>query len=89
MIPEYKHDKDKPIDFETALEGMPEIAQQIAQQSTWAQYEQAPDLSDIPFITGRISTIGGVGACLFWHTVWSYAALRQPEMVWIKPFSLR
>lgn len=48
MIPEYKHDKDKPIDFETALEGMPEIAQQIAQQSTWAQYEQAPDLSDIP-----------------------------------------
>ena len=47
-IPEYKHDKDKPIDFETALEGMPEIAQQIAQQSTWAQYEQAPDLSDIP-----------------------------------------
>lgn len=48
MIPEYKHDKDKPIDFETVLEGMPEIAQQIAQQSTWAQYEQAPDLSDIP-----------------------------------------
>lgn len=48
MIPEYKHDKDKPIDFETALEGMPEIAQQIAQQTAWAQYEQAPDLSDIP-----------------------------------------
>jgi hypothetical protein len=27
---------------------MPEIAQQIAQQDAWSQYEQAPDLSDIP-----------------------------------------
>lgn len=48
MIPEYKHDKNKPIDIESALEGMPEIAQQIAQQDAWSQYEQAPDLSDIP-----------------------------------------
>lgn len=48
MIPEYKHDKDRSIDLEAALEGMPEIAQQIAQQDAWSQYEQAPDLSDIP-----------------------------------------
>ena len=48
MIPEYKHDKNRPIDWENALEGMPEVAQQIAQQTVWSQYEQAPDLSDIP-----------------------------------------
>jgi hypothetical protein len=48
MIPEYKHDKERPIDLEAALEGMPEIAAQIAQQTAWSQYEQEPDLSEIP-----------------------------------------
>lgn len=48
MIPEYKHDKNKPVDFEAAMEGMPEIANQIIQQNMWSQYERAPDLSDIP-----------------------------------------
>jgi len=49
MIPEYKRDKKVPIDFEAALEGMPEIANIIAQQSTWDEYEHAePDFSEIP-----------------------------------------
>jgi len=48
MIPEYKRDKETPLDYETVLEGMPEIAKQIADQVAWNQYEQLPDLSDIP-----------------------------------------
>ena len=48
MIPEYKRDKKVPLDMETVLESMPEIANMIAQQSTWNAYEQAPDFSDIP-----------------------------------------
>lgn len=48
MIPEYKRDRKKPFDFEQLHEEMPEIAEQIMAQNTWSQYEQAPDLSDIP-----------------------------------------
>ena len=48
MIPEYKRDRKKPLDFEQLSEEMPDIADMIANQNTWPQYEQAPDFSDIP-----------------------------------------
>ena len=48
MIPNYKHDGKYPIDMEEVLAGMPEIAQQIVATTEWSQYEQKPDLSDIP-----------------------------------------
>ena len=48
MIPEYKRDKNRPIDLEDVLTGMPEITNLIAQQSSWTEYEQEPDLSIIP-----------------------------------------
>lgn len=48
MIPEYKRDRQKPFDFEQLQEEMPQIADLIIAQNTWAQYEQAPDFTDIP-----------------------------------------
>lgn len=48
MIPEYKRDTVKPLDFEKLSEEMPDIANLIASQDTWSQFEQLPDLSDIP-----------------------------------------
>lgn len=48
MIPEYKRDKANPINIETALQDLPEIAALAAQQDTWSQYEQPADFSDIP-----------------------------------------
>lgn len=48
MIPNYKHDSKYPVDMEEALAGMPEIARQIAATTEWSQYEQKPDLSEIP-----------------------------------------
>lgn len=48
MIPEYKRDRKKPLDFEQLSEEMPEIAEMIMNQNTWSQYEQAPSFEDIP-----------------------------------------
>jgi len=48
MIPEYKRDKKTPLNMEEVLEGMPDVANLIAMQSQWDEYEQVPDFSDIP-----------------------------------------
>lgn len=48
MIPEYKRDRKRPLDMEQLSEEMSEIAEMIAMQNTWTQYEQAPDFSEIP-----------------------------------------
>ena len=48
MIPEYKRDKSNPLNVDTALTEMPEIAELIAKQDNWSQYEQPADFSDIP-----------------------------------------
>ena len=48
MIPEYKRDKSNPLNVDTALTEMPEIAELIAKQDNWSQYEQLADFSDIP-----------------------------------------
>lgn len=48
MIPEYSRKKKLPVDIEEATEDMPEIAAAIASLSTWSQYEQAPNFSEIP-----------------------------------------
>ena len=48
MIPEYKRDRRRSLDIEQLMEEMPQVAEQIMAQNTWAQYEQAPDFSEIP-----------------------------------------
>jgi hypothetical protein len=48
MIPEYSRKRRLPLDIEEATEGMPEIANAIANTNVWKQYEQAPDFSEIP-----------------------------------------
>jgi hypothetical protein len=49
MIPEYKRDrKHANVDIQSALEQMPDIADLIAKQSAWDEYEQKPDFSEIP-----------------------------------------
>lgn len=44
----YRRIKQKPIDFEELQETMPDVYNILVNQSQWAQYEQLPDLSDIP-----------------------------------------
>lgn len=39
---------NKAIDFDMISNDMPEIANLIANQEIWNQYEQPPDFSDIP-----------------------------------------
>lgn len=48
MIPEYKRDRKHSFNVQDALENMPEMAELIARQSTWDEFEQKPDFSDIP-----------------------------------------
>ena len=48
MIPEYKRDRKHGFNVQDALENMPEMAELIARQSTWDEFEQKPDFSDIP-----------------------------------------
>lgn len=48
MIPEYKRDRKHDFNVQDALENMPEMAELIARQSTWDEFEQKPDFSDIP-----------------------------------------
>ena len=44
----YRRTKPRPIDFDQIAEDMPEIYKAIMNQATWRQYEQLPDLSEIP-----------------------------------------
>lgn len=48
MIHSYTRPKKKAIDWEELQENNPDIYKLIMQQNNWAQYEQAPDLSEIP-----------------------------------------
>lgn len=48
MIPEYKRDRKHGFNVQEALEGMPEMAELIARQNTWDEFEQKPDFSEIP-----------------------------------------
>lgn len=48
MINSYHRLKKKPIDWEEFEETNPEIFKLIMQQNQWSQYEQLPDLSEIP-----------------------------------------
>ena len=48
MIPEYKRDRKHGFNVQDALENMPEMAELIARQNTWDEFEQKPDFSDIP-----------------------------------------
>ena len=48
MIPEYKRDRKHGFNIQDALENMPEMADLIAKQSSWDEFEQKPDFSDIP-----------------------------------------
>lgn len=48
MIPEYKRDRKFGFNIQEALEGMPDVVELIAKQSTWDEFEQKPDFSDIP-----------------------------------------
>jgi hypothetical protein len=47
MIPEYKRDRKHGFNVQDALEDMPDLAELIAKQSTWDEFEQKPDFSDI------------------------------------------
>lgn len=48
MINSYHRLKKKPIDWEELQENNPEIFKLIMEQNQWSQYEQLPDLSEIP-----------------------------------------
>ena len=48
MIPEYRRDRKHGFNVQDALENMPEVSELIARQSTWDEFEQKPDFSNIP-----------------------------------------
>ena len=48
MIPEYRRDRKHGFNVQDALENMPEVSELIARQSTWDEFAQKPDFSNIP-----------------------------------------